>query len=629
MNIISAEEVSYQLADGFLFKDLTLGLNHGDRIALIGANGCGKSTLLSILAGKRKPHSGLVSQRRDLKIEYLKQEPELKPELSIVENLLDSTEPKALAVKAFHTTEAALKANHTAENENLHHLAIEKMSELDAWNYESYLVEILSKLGIDDLTKPIGILSGGQKRRVALAKVLAAQPDVLLLDEPTNHLDIEAIEWLEAFLSQKFASLIVVTHDRYFLDNIANTIIEINNGKAQVYRGNYTYFLEQKALLEEVSLAEHQKDRKQLSKELEWMRRQPKARGTKAKSRIDDFYQLEDKTKGFKTKETLQLDVKFTRQGSKIVNLYHIFKSYGDLKLIEDFSYSFLKGEKIGIVGRNGTGKSTLLDIVVGNTKPDVGKIETGLTTVFGYYSQKHISVSPTKKVIDVVQDVAEVIEIGSGKKLTASQFLSMFLFDPKKQHDFVEKLSGGEKRRLQLLLVLIKNPNFIILDEPTNDLDITTLNVLEDYLEQFKGNLLIVSHDRYFIDRIADRVFAFEGEGKIRDFPGNFTDYKEAKANQKEGGAKSEAPKMANPTPVQAPKTDKTKTKLSFKEQRELEQLSADIERLEQEIADIKSELAGGTADYQRLTDLGEMMIAKQAELDAKTDRWLELSDV
>lgn len=502
---------------------------------------------------------------------------------------------------------------------------LEKMDQYKAWDYENKVKQILSKLKITNFDQVVGQLSGGQKKRVGLAKVLITDPDFLILDEPTNHLDLEMIEWLEEYLNKSKGTLLMVTHDRYFLDRVCNEIIEMDANSIYTYKGNYSYYLEKRAERIENINAEVGKAQKLLKTEQEWMRRMPQARGTKAKYRIDAFYDLKKKAAaGFK-EDSMELDIKSARLGKKILELEGLYKSFGDLKILEDFSYKFQRGEKIGIVGKNGTGKSTFLNIITRNLEPDSGSIEIGETVVYGYYRQDGITINENERIIDVIKDIAESIDLGNGKVMSASQFLEYFLFPPKTQYNYVSKLSGGEKRRLYLMTVLMKNPNFLILDEPTNDLDIMTLNVLEEYLMNFKGCLIIVSHDRYFMDKVVDQMFAFEGMGKIRNFPGNYTIYRDTIDEEEKELKKIEKP--AKPK-KEKPKSNNTAKKLSFNEKREFEQLEVDLEALNTEKEELETAMSSGTLTNDELLQKASRIEEVINLIDEKEMRWLELSE-
>jgi ABC transport system ATP-binding/permease protein len=533
VSILSTEQLGHSFNDNWLFKDLYLGLAKGDRVALVGVNGTGKSTLLKILSGHLAPSLGKVVTERDLRIGYLEQDPQFNSQDTISDFIYSIGNKQQQLIR--HYEEAISVEPH---DEKLLNRLMDELSTENAWEYEYQIKTILGRLGIQRLDQQISTLSGGQRKRLALAKLLIDDPDVYIIDEPTNHLDIETIEWLENFLTTGQKTILLVTHDRYFLDNVSSQIMELDKGKLQVFKGNYSYYLEKKAEQLAAEDASFEKNSNLLRKELEWMRRQPKARTTKSKSRIDSFYDLEEKTKGRGTKSNLELSVNVSRQGNKILELKHIKKVFNGIPVINDFSYTFKKGDRIGVAGKNGTGKSTLLNIITGVIKPDSGTVGLGETTSFGYYRQGGLEFNEDERVIDVVKNVAEYITMADGKNLTASQVLTHFLFPPARQYGLVNKLSGGEKKRLQLMRVLMRNPNFMILDEPTNDLDIGTLNVLEDFLLKFPGVLMLVSHDRYLIDRLTDQLFIFEGQGSINIYSGNYTDYRleqeEAKSNEK-----------------------------------------------------------------------------------------------
>lgn len=625
MNYLSAENIGRNVGERWLFKDLTFGVLQGERVALIGANGSGKSTLLDVVGEITNPDTGVLSIRKDIKIGYLKQNPEFNEEETVLDTILYGNSERSKATLAY---EKAM-----AKNDNdLIASAIERLSFLDAWDFEASVKQILGKLGIQDVDKKIKELSGGQQKRVALARVLLEEPDFLILDEPTNHLDLESIEWLEGYLSTANTTLFLVTHDRYFLDKVSNRIMELANNSIYKYTGNYAYFLEKKAERFESESATLERDKKRLKSELEWMRRQPKARTTKAQYRIDAFHQLKEKASVNMKTEKVELATKSERIGKKIIEIQHVSKSFGGKKLISEFSYTFKRGDKIAIVGKNGVGKSTLLDIITGTLKPDMGKVVTGDTINIGYYQQSGLDFNENQKVIEAVQEIAEYVKLADGREMSASGFLTMFLFPPKVQYNYIHKLSGGEKRRLQLLKILMKSPNFLILDEPTNDLDIDTLNILEDYLKAFAGCLLVVSHDRYFVDNIVDHVFAFEGDGKIKDFPGNYTEYRNWKEEQeKELAAVSNEAKKSNQKEEikQVVFIPQVKKKLTFNEQRELETLGKEIPEIEKRIIRIGELMNGEVADYEELSELGEELQLKKDLLDKKELRWLELSEM
>ncbi|MEM9337668.1 MAG: ABC-F family ATP-binding cassette domain-containing protein [Bacteroidota bacterium] len=622
MNYLSVEGLTKSYDEKQLFNEITFGLDQGQKAALVGVNGTGKSTLLKVVAGIESPDRGVVSFRKGLTISMLTQHPEFNEDETILEAVFSEEKEELNVIRDYEL--ALLKTETDPENAPDLTPIIEKIDLLNAWEYEHQIKGLLGKLGIHDLEQKMGNLSGGQKKRVAIAQALVVNPDFLILDEPTNHLDLELIEWLENYLATQNLTLLMVTHDRYFLDRVTNEILEIDQGKVYKYKGNYSRFLEKKAEREEMEAASIDKAKNLFKTELEWMRRQPKARGTKAKYRVDAFHEVKDKAHSGVSAQKMEVNLKGERQGKKILELHHISKKYKDLTLIDDFSYVFQRKERVGIVGPNGVGKSTFLNILSQKLEADGGKIETGLTTKFGYYTQDETIFDPAKKVLDIVKEVAEFIKLEDGSEITASQLLNQFLFPPKMQHNFVGKLSGGEKRRLQLLRVLMANPNFLILDEPTNDLDITTLNVLEDYLNRFAGCLIIVSHDRYFMDRLVDHLFVFEGLGKIRDFPGNYTDFRE-----REGVPLAELPKEKEEKAKQEASVTKEKgRKLSYNEQRELDQLDKDIPKLEEKKQALQETLNAETA-YEKLQAIGEEIKQIENELEEKEMRWLELSEM
>ena len=605
-----------------LFRDISFGLQQGQKTALVAKNGAGKSTLLRILTGREVADSGNVVFRNGLSVAYLDQHPPFDPELTIQETVFAWKDPRMEAIRKY---EFLLETN--GDPDELQRV-IREVDDLKAWDVEAKVKEILGRLDIHELDQRMGTLSGGQRKRVSLAALLIREPDLLILDEPTNHLDIDMIEWLEGWLRQSNLTLLMVTHDRYFLDNVCNDIIEMDRESVQRFKGNYAYYLEKKESMREAFNSEVEKARNTYTRELEWMRRMPKARGTKSKARIDQFYDIKDKAHQRIKDDQVQLSVKMNRLGGKILELVKVSKGYGDRTLIEPFTYTFKKGEKIGIVGKNGCGKSTLLKMITGELATDSGKITTGETVIFGYYSQDGMKMNDEKRVIEIVKDVADVIPLADGRNLTASQLLQLFLFPPQMQYTPVGKLSGGEKRRLYLLTVLMKNPNFLILDEPTNDLDIQTLNILQDFLENFGGCVLIVSHDRYFMDILADHLFVFEGDGVIRDYNGNYTDYRlelleleKARQNQS-----SSAPKPVVVQEPVAPKKEKVKP--SFKETHEFEQIEKELPKLEERIAVLAAEMNSGISDHVRLKEISEEVKTLTETLEQKSMRWLELAE-
>lgn len=625
---MQVENLTKSFGDHLLFENISFGIADNQRVALIAKNGAGKTTLLNIIAGKEDYKNGNITFRRDLRVGYLDQDPDFPKELSVLDACLQTDNEAVRTIAAYE--HCMLSENHEGLDEILSQMDLHK-----AWDYETRIKQILGKLKITNFEQKIGKLSGGQLKRVALANVLIAEPDLLILDEPTNHLDLEMIEWLEDFLKRSSMALLMVTHDRYFLDRVCTNIYEIDHQALYQYNGNYSYYLEKRQERLESFNAESERAVNLYRKELEWMRRQPQARATKAKSRQDSFYEIEERAKLRRNNDKVQLDVKASYLGSKIFEAKYITKAYGDLKILDNFYYNFARYEKMGIVGKNGTGKSTFLKMLLGEVKPDSGSFDVGETVVFGYYSQDGLAFDEQMKVIDVVQDIAEEVDLGNGKKMSASQFLLHFLFTPETQYNYVYKLSGGEKRRLHLCTVLMRNPNFLVLDEPTNDLDIVTLNILEEYLQSFKGCVIVVSHDRYFMDKVVDHLMVFKGNAELKDFPGNYTDFREwnelieEQEREEKKAAKAELQnakvEAAKPEPVAKEKTKK----LSFKEKQEFEALEKEIPALEAEKADIENQLASGTLSSdeiikasQRFGELGDI-------IDEKTMRWLELSEM
>lgn len=615
-SILSTEQLGHAYNDTWLFKDLHIGISKGDRIAIVGINGTGKSTLLKILSEILAPSLGKVVKERGLKIGYLHQDPDFTGQTTISDFIYSADNQQQQIIRRY---EELLENEHP--DEKLLNQLTDEISELNAWEYEYEIKTILSRLGIHNLDQSISSLSGGQRKRLSLAKLLIDEPDVYILDEPTNHLDIETIEWLESFLTTGQKSILLVTHDRYFLDNVCQEIRELDQGKIYTYKGNYSYYLEKKAERLAADNVAFEKNSNLLRRELEWMRRMPKARTTKSKSRIDSFHDLEGKVAGKRTKDQLELSVTVSRQGNKILELDHIQKSFNGKMIIKDFDYTFKKGDRIGISGRNGTGKSTLLNLITGKLKPDHGKVTPGETTVFGYYTQGGLEAGEDDRVIDVVKNVAEYITMADKSMLTASQLLTLFLFPPQKQYDRVAKLSGGERKRLQLMRVLMKNPNFLILDEPTNDLDIDTLNVLEDFLIKFPGVLLLVSHDRYLIDRLTEQLFIFEADAHVRIYLGNYTDYRYEQEELKQS--------IKQPVAVVKAIPESPKQKLSFKDQKELDQLNNDIPALEEKIKKLSEQLNVQGIKQDDLFVILKDIEVLNLELDQKTNRWLVLSEL
>ncbi len=622
---LQGENLSKRFGELMLFENISFTIFEGQKVALIAKNGTGKSTLLNILAGIDNPDSGKVTLTNGVKIGYFEQIPKLEPEHTVLEEIFNSDNEKLNTVKAF---ELAIAHNNQKEIAEIS----TKMDELNAWDAEVEIKQILTQLKILQLEQKINELSGGQKKRVALAKVLINKPELLILDEPTNHLDLDMIEWLEAYLEKTKSTLLMVTHDRYFLDRVCNEIIEMEDNTIYRYLGNYQYFLEKRDERIEMHQASVTKAKNLLRTEIEWMRRMPKARSHKAKFRLDSFDELKEKASQQLKNEVVNLNVKASRLGKKMVELYEVSKSFPGVKLIENFSYKFSRFEKVGIVGNNGTGKSTFLNLITNSLQPDAGRIEIGKTIKFGYYKQDGILFDKKERVIDAVNKIAEFIVFEDGSKMTASQMLNYFLFPPETQYNFIEKLSGGEQRRLYLCTVLMQNPNFLILDEPTNDLDIMTLNILEEYLKSFAGCVIIVSHDRFFMDKIVDHLFVFQGDGKIEDFPGNYTIYRNKKIEE-------ESEKTRNQKQISKPETSKIrnqekpkkreKKKLSFNEKREFESLEKELAKLESEKKVLESSLNSGDLSHEELVQKSERFSVVKNLIDEKELRWLELSEL
>ncbi|MFV0366269.1 MAG: ABC-F family ATP-binding cassette domain-containing protein [Mangrovibacterium sp.] len=616
---LQAEQLSKRFAENYLFKDISFTIFQDQKIALIAKNGMGKTTLMEILAGNETVESGQLTVSNGVKIGYLRQTPDLNPNITVLEQALLSDSPALTVVREF---EEAIKQNNQSEIERLTVL----MEEHQAWDFEVRVKQILSQLKIENFNQKVGELSGGQQKRVALANVLVNEPDLLMLDEPTNHLDLEMIEWLEQYLSKSKCTLFMITHDRYFLDRVCNEIIEIDDNQVYSYKGNYSYYLEKREERIAQLQASTEKAQNLYRTELEWMRRMPKARSHKAKYRVDQFQDLKQKA-GFRVREEkLELSISSARIGSKILELDGVSKSYNNLKLIDNFTYKFQKFEKVGIVGKNGTGKSTFLNTITNQIAADTGTIEWGQTIKVGYYQQAGIDFSPNDTLIEVVKEIAEVVTFADGSRMTASQLLTRFLFPPETQYGLIEKLSGGEKRRLYLCTILMQNPNFLILDEPTNDLDIMTLNVLEDYLSAFEGCVLVVSHDRYFMDKIVDHLFVFDGEGQIKDFPGSYSIYRNW-ADEQEELKKQEAAQDKPKVSIERPQK-KNSAKLTFNEKREFEQLEKDLPTLEEEKENIETQMNSGELSPQELLEKSERYGKLKNELDEKELRWLELSE-
>lgn len=624
MNILSVENVTKSFADRVLFEKVSFGVNWGDKVALVARNGTGKSSLLKIISGDDVADEGKISRNKDVRFGFLEQDLKFNENLTVLDNIFLSASPEVLAIKEYERINELYETNHAIEHYDALQSAIARIEELKAWDYESRVKQVLGKLGINHFDQKIKTLSGGQKRRVALARVLIEDPQFLILDEPTNHLDIAMIEWLESYLSRQNITLLLVTHDRYFLENICDTIIELDNGRIYRYEGNYEKFLEQKANRTFNEESEHEKLKNRYRKELEWVRKQPKARTTKSKSRVENFDAIEEKVKSRKKEEALRLEIKMNRIGGKVLELKKVYKKYGEQVLLKGFDYTFKKGERIGIVGKNGTGKSTFLNLITDKDKADSGKINVGETIVYGYFNQEGIKLDNDKRVIEVVKDIAEFIPLADGSKVMASQFLQMFGFPISQHFTFVSSLSGGEKRRLHLLTILVKNPNFLVLDEPTNDLDLITLQALEEFLENYTGCLIIVTHDRYFMDKLVDQLFIFHGAGDIQVFPGNYTEYRlseDKKEFEKE---------IIENKVIEENKTasDKNKIKLTYKERLELETLNKDIEKLESEKNILTELLQNASSNHEELMKSGIRLTTVVELLDQKGNRWLELSE-
>lgn len=615
---LQIDNLTKSFGDLVLFENISFGIAEGQRVGLIAKNGSGKSTLLNIIAGKEGHDSGSIVFRRDLRVDYLPQDPQYPEEMTVIEACFHHGNRTVELIKEYE------RCMETEGNPGLDEL-LTRMDQEKAWEYEQKVKQILSQLKIRNFDQKVKQLSGGQLKRVALANALITEPELLILDEPTNHLDLDMTEWLEEYLRRTNLSLLMVTHDRYFLDRVCSEIIEIDNRQVYQYKGNYSYYLEKRQERIDAKNVEIERANNLYRTELDWMRRMPQARGHNARYREEAFYELEKVAKQRVRNDNVKLEVKASYIGSKIFEADHLCKRFGDLKILDDFSYIFSRYEKMGIVGNNGTGKSTFIKILMGQVQPDSGTLDIGETVRFGYYSQDGLQFDEQMKVIDVVQDIAEVIELGNGKRLTASQFLQHFLFTPETQHSYVYKLSGGERRRLYLCTVLMRNPNFLVLDEPTNDLDIITLNVLEEYLQNFKGCVIVVSHDRYFMDKVVDHLMVFNGQGDIRDFPGNYSDYrdwKEAKAQQEKEVRKSQEEKTAR---VRL----NDKKKMTYKERLEFEQLEKDIAALEEEKAGIEASLCSGELAVEELTRCSKRLSEVNDLIDEKTMRWLELSEI
>jgi len=613
VNYISIENISKSYGDRTLFKNLSFGINKNQKVAFVAKNGTGKTSILNIIAGLDTPDEGQVIQRKDIQIAYLSQNQIFDDSLTI-EQTIFATENRILPIIKQYE-----KALENPEDSDNYQKAFDLMDQNNAWDFETQYKLVLSKLKLNDLSMKVGKLSGGQKKRLSLAVLLINKPDLIILDEPTNHLDLEMIEWLEEYFKKEKITLFMVTHDRYFLERVCNEIIELDHGELHKYKGNYSYYLEKKEERITQEATTTNKAKNLFKKELDWMRRQPKARTTKSKSRIDDFSEIKEKAHKRRQDHTVQLEINMERLGSKIVELHKLKKSFGDLKILDGFEYVFQKGERIGVIGKNGTGKSSFLNILTDREPIDGGKVVVGETVKFGYYTQKGIVVKEGQKVIEVIKEFGEEIPLTKGRRISASQLLERFLFDKKKQYDFVEKLSGGEQKRLYLCTVLIQNPNFLILDEPTNDLDVITLNVLESFLLDFPGNLIVVSHDRYFMDKIVDSLFVFRGDGVVENFPGNYSDYR----TYEDSKPKEKVVKVEKKQAVITP----SKVKLSFEEKREFGSLEKDIERLGRKKKSIEASFMQEGITQEQVKEKSEELYKVISSLEEKEERWFEIS--
>ncbi len=617
MNYLSVENISKSFGIKPLFENISFGINEGQKIGFVAKNGTGKTSLLNIIAGNDKADTGNVVSRKGLKIAYLPQEPDLNPALTVEQTIFSSDNP---ILKIIENYEHAVENPDDAET---YHKAFDAMDAHQAWDFETRYKQILFKLKMEDLHAKVSTLSGGQKKRLALANALLTTPDLLILDEPTNHLDLEMIEWLEALFAKENFTLFMVTHDRYFLERVCNEIVELDEGILYSYKGNYSYYLEKREARIENELTETGKAKQLYKQELEWMRRQPKARTTKSKSRIDDFHEIKDRAGKRRNDHKVELELNMERMGTKVVELHNVSKSFGEKQLLNKFNYHFNRGERLGIIGKNGTGKTTFLNIITGAIQPDAGKVTIGETIQFGYYTQDGINIKEGQKVIDVIREYGDYIPLKKGRQISASQLLERFLFDPKKQYDFVEKLSGGERKRLYLCTILIKNPNFLILDEPTNDLDIVTLNVLENFLLDFPGCLLVVSHDRYFMDKIVDHLFVFRGNAEVEDFPGNYSDFRIYEDS-------NVAEKRKEPETATKPKNDWKKApegKLSHNEQKEYQKLEKEIATLETDRETLQNKFATENWDGKEIEKQSNKLQEIMDTIESKTERWFEIS--
>lgn len=618
LNYLTVENISKSYGELELFTDLSFSIHKDDKIAFVAKNGSGKTSILNILSGADVPDAGQIVMRNGLRVAFLSQDPQFDPKLTINDTIFNSESPQLKIIDNYE------KALQNPEDAEAYQKAFEQMEIHNAWEFELQFKQILSKLNLNNLEQKISTMSGGQIKRLALAQALISNPDLLVLDEPTNHLDLEMIEWLEQYFAKAQFTLFMVTHDRYFLERVCNEIIELDHGKMYTYKGNYSYYLENKETRIAQEQVETGKAKQLFKKELEWMRRQPKARTTKSKSRIDDFTAIKKRANQRRSDHSIELEINMERLGSKIVEFHKVSKSFDDLVILDEFEYTFKRGERIGIIGKNGTGKSTFLNMLTDSVAPDAGKIIIGETVKFGYYTQGGIKVKDGQKVIDVIKAFGEFIPLNKGRQISAKQLLERFLFDGKKQHDFVEKLSGGEQKRLYLCTVLIQNPNFLILDEPTNDLDIVTLNILEDFLLDFPGCLLVVSHDRYFMDKIVDHLFVFQGDGEVQDFPGNYTDYREYESS---APLKLKADQGASVTSEK--KQDQNKAeKLTYNEQKEYKNLESKIRALELDKKAMEAQFLDASLSQDQITELSKKLQKTISSIETKETRWFELAD-
>jgi ATP-binding cassette subfamily F protein uup len=613
VNYISVENISKSYGDRTLFSNISFGINKHQKVAFVAKNGTGKTSILNIIAGLDTPDNGQVIKRKEIQVAYLSQNQLFNDNLTIEETIFETENRILPIIKQY---EKALENPEDSEN---YQKAFDLMDQHNAWDFETQYKLVLTKLKLQTLSMKVGKLSGGQKKRLSLAVLLINKPDLIILDEPTNHLDLEMIEWLEDYFKKEKITLFMVTHDRYFLERVCNEIIELDHGKLYKYKGNYSYYLEKKEERIAQEAASTHKAKNLFKKELDWMRRQPKARTTKSKSRIDDFQEIKEKAHKRRQDHTVQLEINMERLGSKIVELHKLKKSFGDLKILDGFQYVFQKGERIGVIGKNGTGKSSFLNVLTHKEPVDGGKVVIGETVKFGYYTQKGIVVKEDQKVIEVIKEFGEEIPLTKGRRISASQLLERFLFDKKKQYDYVEKLSGGEQKRLYLCTVLIQNPNFLILDEPTNDLDVITLNVLESFLLDFPGNLIVVSHDRYFMDKIVDSLFVFRGDGIVENFPGNYTDYRTYEDSKPREKTVKIEKKQVNLAP--------SKAQLTFEEKREFGSLEEDIERLSRKKKVIETSFLNLELTQDQIKENSEELEKILSSLEQKEERWLELS--